>query len=292
MSGQHFAPGARAMLPPTAVSVLSSMGIVTIALGVLSCAYILWDQRRRPAPAMPVMQWVWPINALWAGPLAIWAYRSLGVGRLPVVDGEERRALTAGMPSMQPMPGKEPGTSAHAPAMPEEEGNPPASGMSGMGDMTVMHEAGKNSHPFWQSVLTGTLHCGAGCTLADLIGPWLFRLAPFAVFGHAMYGEWVLDYVLALVLGVGFQYAGLASMTRERGAALWWRAFKVDFLSLTAWQIGMYGWMAIAMFVLVGPMEPDDPLFWFMMQLSMACGFATSYPMNHWLIRTGVKSAM
>lgn len=293
------------MLSSSAVSVLSSMGIVTMALGALSCAYIAWDQRRRPIPAMPVMQWVWPINALWAGPLAIWAYRSLGVGRLPVVKSGERRATTGDMVNMpdgemgigkpealHPTDGQ--GDMVHeGKTISDRHAAAALEGMPGMDDgMADRGMAGHASRPFWQSVVTGTLHCGAGCTLADLIGPWLFRLFPFIILGRAMYGEWTLDYVLALIIGVGFQYAGLASMTRQRGAALWWQAFKVDFLSLTAWQVGMYGWMAIAMFRLVGPMEPDSSLFWFMMQISMACGFVTAYPMNHWLIRSGIKTAM
>lgn len=29
-----------------------------------------------------------------------------------------------------------------------------------------------------------------------------------------------------------------------------------------------------------------------MMQISMVCGFITAYPMNWWLIRIGIKSAM
>ena len=142
------------------------------------------------------------------------------------------------------------------------------------------------------SVMTGTLHCGAGCTLADVIGPFLFGLAPFALFGSLMYGEWALDYVLALIIGVFFQYAGLAAMSRKRGLPLWFRAFKVDFLSLTAWQVGMYGWMAVSAFLLFGPLPPDRPLFWFMMQISMFCGFLTAYPMNWWLMRAGIKSPM
>ena len=81
-------------------------------------------------------------------------------------------------------------------------------------------------------------------------------------------------------------------MNHNRGLSLWIRAFKADFLSLTAWQVGMYGWMAIAVFLLVGPMSPDQPVFWLMMQLSMFCGFITAYPMNWWLMRTGIKNAM
>ena len=256
-------------MPSSSVlSVPAAIGVVTLCLGVLSCLYIIRDQRRRPAPAMPVMTWVWPINALWAGPLAVWAYRSLGAGRLP--RNGERGSASAG-PGM---------TRAMDMARMDMSGR----------DMPGM--SGKRARPFWQSVVTGTLHCGAGCTLADLVGPWLFRLAPFTLWGHAMYGEWALEYVLALLFGVGFQYAGLASMTRRRGAALWWRAFKVDVLSLTVWQVGMYAWMAVCMFVLGLPLSPASPVFWFMMQVSMLCGFMTSYPMNWALIRTGVKTAM
>ncbi len=58
------------------------------------------------------------------------------------------------------------------------------------------------SHPFWQKVVTGTLHCGAGCVLADLVGPFLFRAVPFTLFGSRVYGEWTLDFVLALIVGV------------------------------------------------------------------------------------------
>ena len=35
-----------------------------------------------------------------------------------------------------------------------------------------------------------------------------------------------------------------------------------------------------------------SPEFWFVMQLAMLCGFATAYPVNWWLIRSGIKEAM
>ena len=146
--------------------------------------------------------------------------------------------------------------------------------------------------PFWQKVAAGTLHCGAGCTLADLIGPFVFRIIAFEVLGSLVFGEWTLDYVLALITGVSFQYMAIAPMLQQTGAAIWWRALKVDFLSLTAWQVGMYGWMALVIFVWFGRIPPHRIEFWFMMQLAMACGFLTSYPMNWWLIRVGIKTTM
>ena len=57
------------------------------------------------------------------------------------------------------------------------------------------------TRPFRQSVVTGTLHCGAGCTLADLVGPFVFRAISFAVAGSMVFGEWTLDYILAMASG-------------------------------------------------------------------------------------------
>jgi len=192
---------------------------------------------------MTVMNLVWPINALWAGLIGVWAYWAIGR------------------------------TSPRTAVSPDK-----------MMDMP--------ERPFWQKVTAGTLHCGAGCTLADLVGPFLFRLVAFEVLGSLVFGEWTLDYALALVTGVSFQYMAISPMLQQTGAAIWWRALKVDFLSLTAWQVGMYGWMALVIFVWIGRIPPSRIEFWFMMQLAMACGFVTSYPMNWWLIRVGIKTAM
>jgi hypothetical protein len=59
----------------------------------------------------------------------------------------------------------------------------------------------------------------------------------------------------------------------------------------------MYGFMALAYFYLFGTLlgvrlATDMPEFWFTMQVAMLCGFATAYPVNWWLIRSGIKEAM
>lgn len=239
---------------------LRIIAVIYIVLCTMCSLYILWDQRRRPAPMMRIMLWVWPINALWAGPLGVWVYRSIGVGHSAhTMTNMDMNSMHHAMPDMK-MPG--------------------------------MKMSGTQHQPNWKSVTAGTLHCGAGCTLADLAGPWLFRLAPFALFGNEVYGEWTLDYGLALMTGVIFQHAGLAAMSSERGPQLWWRAFRVDVLSLSSWQVGMYGWMGMVIFGVLGPLSPQEPVFWLMMQISMACGFVTAWPMNWLLIRMGIKSGM
>jgi hypothetical protein len=55
----------------------------------------------------------------------------------------------------------------------------------------------------------------------------------------------------------------------------------------------MYGWMAIATFVLFGhELNKARPTFWFMMQIAMLLGFFTSYPVNGWLLKKKIKEAM
>lgn len=148
--------------------------------------------------------------------------------------------------------------------------------------------------PRWESVVLSTLHCGAGCTLADIIGETFTSYIPVVVGGSLLAGQWILDYVLALGIGVFFQYAAIRPMERLPRMQVIVKAFKIDFFSLTAWQLGMYGWMAICMFLIFTPggLPRFSWEFWFMMQVAMFCGFITSYPANWLLMRLGIKKGM
>lgn len=51
--------------------------------------------------------------------------------------------------------------------------------------------------------------------------------------------------------------------------------------------------MALVTFGLFGrEIPPTSPVFWFMMQIGMMAGFLLSYPVNWWLVRSGVKERM
>ena len=72
-------------------------------------------------------------------------------------------------------------------------------------------------------------------------------------------------------------------------------AIKADTLSILAFQIGMYLFMALVYFVLFPAphhLTPFDPRYWACMQVAMVCGFATSFPMNRLLIGRGLKEKM
>ena len=155
------------------------------------------------------------------------------------------------------------------------------------------------------SVAKGALHCGAGCTLGDLVAETVSFLVPAvlvafgypALFSERMFAVWALDFVVAFVIGIAFQYFAIAPMRGlgPRDGIL--AAVKAGALSLTAWQVGMYGLMAVLVFGVFRPVfgtQPSaaSPVFWFAMQLAMLAGLATAYPMNWWLVRSGVKERM
>jgi hypothetical protein len=147
--------------------------------------------------------------------------------------------------------------------------------------------------PFWQQAALGAMHCGSGCTLGDIVAEWFTFFVPVTLFGMTLFASWAIDYALAFAFGIGFQYFTIAPMRGLSPAQGLRAAVKADFLSLTAWQIGMYGWMAIAIFGLFGrELDKTDPVFWFMMQIAMLAGFATAYPVTWWLLKRGVKEPM
>ena len=97
--------------------------------------------------------------------------------------------------------------------------------------------------------------------------------------------------------GIVFQYFTIAPMRGLRFGAGIVAAIKADTLSLTTWQIGMYGFMAVAYFAIFQygfgtRLQTDSYAFWFMTQIAMMFGFLTTYPVNWWLIRQGIKEEM
>jgi hypothetical protein len=228
---------------PAWLSIAAMISLATAAVCALTIAAdILAGHRQR----MWVMNLVWPITALYAGPLGLWAYYA--VGRQSAQD--------------------QAGTT-------KKQGHP----------------AGQK--PFWQSVGLAATHCGSGCTLGDIVAEWVIFFVPFTLFGRTMYAAWVVDYILAFLFGIAFQYYTIKPMRNLSPGEGIRAALKADTLSLTSWQIGMYGWMALATLVIFGRELPKtSPVFWFMMQIAMLAGFLTSYPVNWWLVRKGIKEQM
>jgi Domain of unknown function (DUF4396) len=235
---------------------LDTLCCAALLLGAVSSLTILIDVLRRPQH-MAIMNFVWPICALFGIVFVPWLYFRYGRG--PETESKHAKARS--------------GKPANA--------------------------------PFAVSVATGTLHCGAGCALGDLVAEWLAFLIPgvaiafgwHSLFDEKTYAIWAFDFVAAFAFGIIFQYFAIAPMRHLSLGQGVIAALKADSLSLTAWQIGMYGSMAVLQFVVFkhafGHQAPVNSVeFWAAMQVAMIGGLLASYPMNWWLIRAGIKERM
>lgn len=235
---------------------MNTIAIISVITGFMSAIIIALDIVRHPQ-SMKIMSWVWILTGLWAGVLALIAYFWFG--------RESTKMKMGAKMSMK------------------------------MGDGATMEGMDmKKKRPYWQSITLSTLHCGAGCTLADIIGEWSICLFAVTISGSLILGSVIIDYLLALLIGVYFQYAAIRAMyVFPRGKTIL-KAFKADVLSLTAWQIGMYGFMAIAIFMIFRgeSFVRCSWVFWFMMQIAMLVGFIAAFPVNIMLIEKGIKKAM
>jgi Domain of unknown function (DUF4396) len=228
-------------MPPTWLTVVAWIALAVAFATALLIVYDIFGRGYRQK--MAVMEVVWPVTALYLGPLAWPAYRRWGRLNSPAYQREASAAPDYGEPV---------------------------------------------------SVGIGVSHCGAGCTLGDIIGAWLVFLVSWELLGLALPAEYIADFALAFALGIVFQYLSIAPMRglgpRDGIVA----ALKADALSLTAFEVGLFGWMAIMQLVLFQSphLTPDHAAYWFLMQIGMTLGFLTAYPVNVWLIRRGVKEAM
>ena len=239
---------------------LHDLSVTYLVLGCACAAVIAGDELKRPQH-MWIMNVVWPTTALFGTGWILWQY--FKYGRL--ASKEQTRAAQR------------------------------------------KHAAPPNirSTPFPIMVANSTLHCGSGCALGDLVAEWLVYGVPalavafgwHSIFKDRMFAVWLIDYLFAYAFGIVFQYFTIAPM---RGLSLGQgliAAIKADTLSLTAWQIGMYGFMALVHYGIFEPalgknLQTDSVEFWFVMQVAMLCGFVTSYPVNLWLIKSGIKEKM
>ena len=131
--------------------------------------------------------------------------------------------------------------------------------------------------------------------MGDIIGgPTVVFVLGWKLFGLYLFAKYAVNYALAYVFGIGFQDYSITPMKELSPRQGRVAAIKADTLSLTAFQVGLYGWMAIMQLVLfpVEGLHPDQAAYWFLMQIGMILGFITAYPANWWLIKRGIKEAM
>jgi Domain of unknown function (DUF4396) len=230
------------------------------ALAILADEFLLGNRQH-----MRVMNLVHPVTALYWGPVWLWAYLRHGRKAGRQVMGRDAERLV-------------------------REG----------ADVEELRRAGTSTEPQhlrpWH-VADAVSHCGAGCTLGDIAGEWiLFALFASPALGiTGTYGwEIVVNFALAWTFGIAFQYFTIVPMRDDVGKLQGvWQAVKVDTASIVAFQVGLFGWMALSHFVIwQPPLQIDTAGHWFMMQVGMIVGFFTAWPVNRRLVQSGIKEKM
>lgn len=69
-------------------------------------------------------------------------------------------------------------------------------------------------------------------------------------------------------------------------------AAEADTLSLYAFEVGRFGWIALIAFGYPDPdLHPTSPVYSCLMKIAMIIGFATAWPANASLIKRGIKDS-
>jgi Domain of unknown function (DUF4396) len=213
----------------------------SLALGLGCAGWIVFDiYGHGHRQHLTVMEAVWPLTALYLGPVAVWAYRRFG--------------------------------------------------MTGM----ATHHQRRWERRAWTRIALSVTHCGAGCVLGDIIAEFVIFSLALTIADQTLFAEYVGDYVVAIAFGILFQYFVISRMRRLTLRAGLAAAAKSDVVALSAFEIGLFGWMALMRYVFFASpgLYPDSPVYWLFMQFGMIIGFATAWPANVWLIHRGIKEAM
>ena len=164
-----------------------------ILMAAICALIIVADLCLRPAQPRWIMNLVWPVTALYGGPLALVLYCQMGRGQDP---------------------------------RPET------------------------------SVALGTFCAGAGCVIGNVLAEMLLPFVHFSVEGSPLLGEWTLQGIGACVGAILFRYA--ADIPHRS----MWRSLQTGILQSVAWQVGVSGGMAIAIFLIIRhPLGANDAVF-------------------------------
>ncbi|KIW87474.1 uncharacterized protein Z519_11797 [Cladophialophora bantiana CBS 173.52] len=295
--------------PPPA---LTAVSWVSVGIAALASLWITYDiiYHRRWKHMMAIMIPVYIINALYLWPITVWTYIQFGrqgMGTQSIDEAEtiEEDPLLHSL--SQPDHTEDDATGEQYPsggqmaldhhdadgAVAESSHQSHGVGHDGEADQHNKHQHHSHMHadlPMFATVTIATCHCGAGCVLGDLVGEWLISSLEMTIGGRMLYAAFVVDFVFALAFGIVFQYFSIAPMAGDYGWRTVVRAAKADFLSLTFFEIGLFGWMAVFdLLIFDQQLGMDTAAYWFMMQVGMFFGHWTGFPINWWLIKEGIK---
>lgn len=168
-----------------------------------------------------------------------------------------------------------------------------------------------DERPMFATLMIRVCQSGAGCVFGDMIGEWCIYGIGTPLHGRGLWAEFlvgqrhnfcisqsantlttshVLDYAFAILFAVIFDYFSMALTAVARGPCTIWQISTADFITLTSFEIGLFGWMAIfKMLIFKWQLEMATATYCWMMQIGMFLGHWTASITEFSLIRAGIK---
>jgi len=145
------------------------------------------------------------------------------------------------------------------------------------------------TRPLWKQGIGSTIHCVAG----DATGIVAAAVIT-ATLGLPMWLDLIIEYVAGFAFGLLiFQALFMKNVMGGSYLSNVQRSFLPEFISMNFMMAGMAPVMA---FLMMGrdmrAMDPTELIFWGVMSVGVAAGFALAYPANVWLVKNGLKHGL
>ncbi|NJD29923.1 MAG: DUF4396 domain-containing protein [Chloroflexi bacterium] len=142
--------------------------------------------------------------------------------------------------------------------------------------------------PRWKQALGSTIHCLAGDATGIIVAG-----AITTAIGFPMGVDLVFEYAAGFTFGLLIFQALFRKAMRGGSYLAAVRATVLpEWLSMNALMAGMIPVMVLLMSRDMGAMEPTSIRFWGVMSLATIVGGLLAYPVNWWLVATGLKHGM
>lgn len=142
--------------------------------------------------------------------------------------------------------------------------------------------------PLWKQAVGSTIHCVAGDATGIIVG----SLVAFVIALPAG-ADLALEYAAGFAFGLFIFQALFAKMMSGRGyAQALRRTILPEWLSMNTLMAAMIPVMRGLMARVPFAMTPTTLRFWGIMSAAILVGALTAYPVNRWLVATGMKHGM
>jgi hypothetical protein len=142
--------------------------------------------------------------------------------------------------------------------------------------------------PLWKQALGSTIHCLAGDASGIILAASVAGLLRLP-----MWADLIVEYAFGFAFGLLiFQALFMKDIMGGSYVAAVRRTALPEWLSMNSVMAGMAPTMVILMSRDIRAMEPTSLHFWFVMSIATMVGAVIAYPINAWLVATGLKHGM